>query len=228
MMDGQTVVVNIAIGVVAGVCANILSLYLIPKLVPGDRPRPRPVPTLWSVVFVGYVIVALYLVEQRWLIPFEQRFAVVGTCAAVVVVLTVLLRLMVDRPWEELFVVALVPAALIVLSDPVFPRGVDLDCPAIVADEEVVKGRVQGASWHVNVLVHPLRDPDWWVQQVPVVDLRRNWEVRAVFGGASGDRFQLMAIALPEGLLFRDGDTIRTDQIPRTAFKSRLCRVEKR
>ena len=228
MADWPTLLLNIAIGMVTGVAANFVSRSLIPRLMPGDRPEAVPVPALWAVVFVGYVFVMLYLVEQRWLMPFELRFVVVTVSAVVIVVLTIGIRLMGRRPWEELLIVVVLPAVPIVLVDPLFPRGVDLKCPAIVGDDEVVKGLVGGEQWRINLLVHPLKTPDWWVQQVPISDLQRNWEARAVFGGGSGDRFQLLAIAVPEGLLFREGDVIRAEQIPRTAFKSKLCQVEKR
>ena len=112
--------------------------------------------------------------------------------------------------------------------DRVFPRGADLTCPGIAGDDEVVKGLVAGERWLINLLVHPLRTPDWWVQQVPISDQRGRWEARAVFGGSSGERFQLLAIAVPEGSLFREGDVIHAEQIPRMAFKSKLCQVEKR
>ena len=222
MTDWWTFALNQALGVLTGVAGSFVYHYLLPKRIPDIRVGGTVIRSLWSVVFVFYVFVALYLVEQRWLIPVEFRVLVVTVTAVVIVVVTALLRLMGRRPWEELLIVALLPALVIPPVDRVFPRGVDLTCPGIAGDDEVVKGLVAGERWRINLLVHPLRTPDWWVQQVPISDQRGRWEARAVFGGSSGDRFQVLAIAVPEGSLFREGDVIHAEQIPRMAFKSKL------
>lgn len=91
-----------------------------------------------------------------------------------------------------------------------------------------MKGLVAREEWKINLLVHPLKSAEWWVQQVPIPDRTGHWEARAVFGGISGDLFEVLAIAVPQGILYKEGEVIRPDQIPRPVFKSKICLMEKR
>jgi hypothetical protein len=226
MTDWATISWNLAIGVLVGVAANFVYDYILPAKL-RQRAWPR-LPSLWSVVVLVYAVGLLYLVEERWVVPFHTRIVVVVVGLVGIVLVTLVVQLPKRRPWEKLLIAAILPLFLVAAVDRLFPRWIRLECPELVGDEAVFKGQVAREHWKVNVLVHPFRTPEWWVQQVPLPDRHGNWEARVVFGGESGDRFEVLAIAIPEGAFYREGEVLRSDQIPVVAMKSRICEVEKR
>jgi hypothetical protein len=226
-MEWSALAVNLLIAILAGVIANFLSLLFFRTRV-RHPVLPSYVSSIWSIVVVLYVVVALFLVEERWLMPVKYRVLVVTMSFLLILLLTYLLRLMRRKPWQELLIIFVIPAVLIYAVDPLFPRGITIECPPIVTDDATVKGLVSRENWKINVLVHPIKTPDWWVQQVPIPDQGRRWEARAVFGGSSGDQFEVLAIAIPEGSLFKEGEVIHPEQIPRSVFRSKICQVQRK
>lgn len=225
MVDWVTFGWNVTISILTGVAANWLYDHVLPSR---TWPRTRlPLPSLWGVLVIVYAVGWLYVVERRWLLPLNQRILVVALGLVVIVVVTLVVQLLRRRLWEQLLIVVVAPLLVTAAADPWFPHGIRLECSRLVGDEAVFKGQVANANWKINVLVHPLRTPDWWVQQVPLADRHGAWEVRMAFGGESGERFQVLAIAIPEGALYKEGDVVLAEQIPVQALKSSFCEVMK-
>lgn len=221
-MDLQPLPVTFAVSLVASLVANAVYARRsgATQVISGE-------PLFWSVVVVFFLALVLTMGLSRWLVPLWAAYLTAAGAAAVAAGMVFLVS---GRSWPagvKLAVTVAVPGLGVLVIDPLFPSNVSLRCPEEVRQETVVHGWVDRSAVSTNVLVHPMRSAEWWVQQIPVPDRSGRWHAKSVFGGQPGDLFEVMAVSVSDGSLYEEGSAIHPSQIPESAYRSDVCLVRR-
>lgn len=100
---------------------------------------------------------------------------------------------------------------------------------ATVDHEQIVKGKVNNPRLTVYVLVHPLKTNKWWVQNIPAVDAKGDWQTLCYFGSqteGNGEPFEVIALADHGSGALKTGSTIEV--LPSKLLRSQVVTVKRR
>ena len=161
--------------------------------------------TGWGMVPLGFIIVALYLLENRW--PLSMTWAIVllaGGFLANLLLLVIGVKISLKRGvwWSVglMLILIAIQAGTLYLLDRGLPNYIAIDCPGQVGAVTSIGGRVIDPKWRVYVVIKPRSVDGSFVTTPSYPGKDGVWYAKCDFGGVVGEKYEVFAVALPPGV----------------------------
>lgn len=161
--------------------------------------------TGWGLIPLGFIVAALYLLENRWPLPMVWAIVLL-VCGFLVNLLLLVIGVMIGLKrgvwWSVglMLIVVAIEAGTLYLLDRGLPNYIAIDCPHQVESVTAIGGRVVDPQWRVYVVIKPRSVDGSFVTNPSYPGKDGAWYAKCDFGGGAGETYEVFAVALPPGM----------------------------